>query len=109
MKESFKKKLEKAGWVVGNASDFLELNEEEASYLEIKLSLTDALVERRNKIGISQAELAKAMHSSQSRVAKMEAGDTSVSADLLIKALLCLGLRAKEVGRCFARQTKKYA
>ncbi len=49
------------------------------------------------------------MHSSQSRVAKMEAGDTSVSADLLIKALLCLGLRAKEVGRCFARQTKKYA
>lgn len=109
MKESFKKKLEKAGWVVGNARDFLELNAEEASYLEIKLSLTDALVERRNKIGISQAELAKAMHSSQSRVAKMEAGDVSVSADLLIKALLCLGLRAKEIGRYLARSVKKYA
>lgn len=109
MKESFKKKLEKAGWSIGNVSDFLELNEEEASYLEIKLSLTDALVEQRNKIGISQAELAKAMHSSQSRVAKMEAGDVSVSADLLIKALLCLGLRAKEIGKYFDRRAKKYA
>ena len=38
-------------------------------------------------------------YSTQSRVAKMEAGDPSVSVDLLIRTLLALGLNRQQVGR----------
>lgn len=109
MKAPIKKRLEKAGWVVGDAKDFLAMSEEEAAYLEIKLALTQSLIETRSDTGISQANLAKLMHSSQSRVAKMEAGDASVSADLLIKALLYLGLGAQDVSRCISKQLKRAA
>ena len=107
MKASTKKKLEQAGFSIGNTKDFLDLSEEEAAYIEIKLALTEALIKIREKEGISQAELARLMHSSQSRVAKMEAGDSSVSADLLIRALIYLGLGARDVGRYLARPLKK--
>ncbi len=109
MKAPLKKKLEKAGWHIGDAKDFLGLSEEETAYLEIKIALTEVLVKTRSQAGVSQSELAKMMHSSQSRVAKMEAGDSSVSTDLLIKALLYLGLGAQGVTRCMARELKKAA
>jgi transcriptional regulator with XRE-family HTH domain len=48
---------------------------------------------------LTQAELARILNSSQSRVAKMEAGDPTVSIDLLIKSLLALGVSKKELGR----------
>lgn len=109
MKPSVRKKLEQAGFAIGDAKDFLNLNDEEAAYLEVKLALTEALIKNREKAGISQAELAKLMHSSQSRVAKMEAGDSSVSADLLIRALIYLGLGVKDVGRSLAQPLKRAA
>jgi predicted XRE-type DNA-binding protein len=109
MKAPLRKKLEKAGWVIGDAKDFLGLSEEESAYLEIKVALTEALIQTRSQIGMSQMDLAKIMHSSQSRVAKMEAGDASVTADLLIRALLYLGLGAQEVTRCMTRHLKKAA
>ncbi len=109
MKAADRKKLEAHGWSVGSAQDFLGLSNEENSYLFIKISLAHALAENRAKVGISQLELAKRMHSSQSRVAKMEAGDSSVSTDLLIKALLYLGLEPKDVGKCVSQPLKKAA
>lgn len=88
-----KRKLEKKGWRVGSVSDFLELGPEENAYVELKVRLSKELRQRRQKLGISQVEVAKKLQSSQSRVAKMEAGDPSVSIDLLVRSLLALGGR----------------
>ena len=93
------KRLEKKGWKAGSAAEFLDLSNEEASFIEMKLALSEKLRDRRTKKKITQAELARAIQSSQSRVAKMEAGDPTVSIDLLMKSLLALGVSKKELGR----------
>ncbi|MCC4307554.1 helix-turn-helix domain-containing protein [Alcanivorax marinus] len=94
-----RKKLEENGWKIGNADEFLELTPEESAYIEMKLALSHSLKESRRKKNLSQVELAKLIKSSQSRVAKMEAGDPSVSLDLLMRSLLALGTSPEEVGR----------
>ncbi len=92
-------KLAKKGWKTGSVAEFLELSAEESAYVEMKLALSEKLRERRRRKKLTQAQLAKAIESSQSRVAKMEAGDPSVSIDLLVKSLLALGVSKKELGR----------
>ena len=99
MKQSKRQKLERNGWRVGTASDFLGLSTEESAYIEMKLALSEALREEREKKNLSQVQLARLIASSQSRVAKMEAADSSVSMDLLIKSLLALGVARKKVAR----------
>lgn len=99
MKVSKRRKLENAGWKVGSADEFLQLSPEESAYLEMKLALSKFLKERRIKKRISQVALAAKIESSQSRVAKMETGDPSVSIDLLMKSLLALGASKKEVAK----------
>jgi len=94
-----KDKLAKKGWKTGSVAEFLDLSDEESAYIEMKLALSEKLKERRRRSKLTQAELAKAIESSQSRVAKMEAGDPSVSIDLLVKSLLALGVSKKELGR----------
>ncbi len=94
-----KDKLAKRGWKAGSVAEFLDLSAEESTYIEMKLALSEKLRERRQRKNITQAELAKAIQSSQSRVAKMEAGDPTVSIDLLVKSLLALGVSQKELGR----------
>jgi ribosome-binding protein aMBF1 (putative translation factor) len=96
------KKLESKGWAVGTAADFLELSPEETRYIELKLALSASLKEERQKQGVTQVELAKLMRSSQSRIAKMEAGDPKVSVDLLLKALLTLGVTKKQLSKIIA-------
>ena len=99
MKKAKRQKLESKGWKVGSAQDFLRLSDEEAAYIEMKLALSEKLKERRQRKKMTQTELARLVHSSQSRVAKMEAGDPTVSIDLLMKSLLALGVSKKELGR----------
>ncbi len=94
-----KAKLEKKGWKLGSADEFLGLSAEEAAYVEMKLALSEKLREKRVRKRLSQAEFARIIHSSQSRIAKMEAGDPTVSIDLLVKSLLALGVSKKELGR----------
>ena len=94
-----KEKLAKKGWKVGSVAEFLDLSAEESAYIEMKLALSEKLRERRRRKKLTQAEPAKAIESSQSRVAKMEAGDPTVSIDLLVKSLLALGVSKKELGR----------
>ena len=94
-----KERLAKKGWKTGSVAEFLELSAEESAYIEMKLALSEKLRERRRRKKLTQAELAKAIESSQSRVAKMEAGDPTVSIDLLVKSLLALGVSKKELGR----------
>ena len=94
-----RKRLEAKGWVFGDAADFFGLTPEEARYIDLKLALRASLKSERIKQDMTQAELAKAMGSSQSRVAKMEAGDPSVSVDLLLKALMTLGMTNKQISK----------
>lgn len=102
MKAAKRKKLEAKGWSVGSIEDLLDLSPEEVAYIELKYALSKSLKERRTKKNLSQVEFAKVVKTSQSRVAKMEAGDPSVSIDLLIKSLLALGASSKELAKVIA-------
>ena len=97
MKQTKKVRLERKGWKIGGAQELLQLSDEEAAYIELKLALSDRLRSLREKKAITQVEMAKMISSSQSRVAKMESGDPSVSIDLLVKALLALGATRKQI------------
>ena len=91
MNKTKQKTLEAKGWRVGTVDEFLALTPEETAYIELKLTLADGLAQRRKEQSLTQVQFAKRIHSSQSRVAKMESGDPSVSLDLLVKSLLALG------------------
>lgn len=102
MNRDKRSRLQAAGWKVGSAQEFLELPHEEALLIDIRARLSAALAARRKKRKLTQAELAERLQSSQSRVAKMEAADGSVSLDLLIRALLALGATRKELAAAIA-------
>jgi ribosome-binding protein aMBF1 (putative translation factor) len=99
MKAELQKRLERAGWRVGDADDFLELTEHERRFVEMKLALAVGLREYRQRQGLTQTALARRLRSSQSRVAKMEVADRTVSLDLLVRALLALGATRRDVAR----------
>lgn len=99
MGKSKKSRLEAAGWRVGNVAEFLDLTTEEAAFIELKLALAGYLRDLRVQHGWTQTYVAKQLGSSQSRVAKMEAADASVSIDLLVKSLLTLGTSRRELGQ----------
>lgn len=109
MKTSKRKKLEAAGWKVGSTDEFLDLTPDQSAYIEMKLALSDFLRERRVDRDLSQVDLARLIHSSQSRVAKMEAGDPSVSIDLIMKSLLALGASSKEVAEVISSSKPRAA
>lgn len=102
MNKEKRERLEKAGFKLGSVQDFLELTDEEAAYIEVKLALAKTLSEQRKKTNYTQLALAKKLHSSQSRVAKMEAGDPSVSLDLIIHALFAIGYTPRQLGHALA-------
>jgi DNA-binding XRE family transcriptional regulator len=92
-----KKRLEEKGWKIGSAEEFLNLSAEEVAYIETKLALSKNLKSYRQTKGLTQTEFARKIKSSQSRVAKMESGDSSVSIDLLIQSLFALGASRKQL------------
>ena len=102
MEKTKRKRLETKGWRVGTASDFLGLSAEESRYIELKLALSEHLRKRRVSRKLTQEQLAKLLSSSQSRVAKMEAGDPTVSLDLLIRSLLALGTSERDIAKVIA-------
>ena len=102
MRESKKRRLESKGWRVGTTAEFLDLSPEESAYIELKQRLSAVLKTRRNRSTLTQSQLAEMVNSSQSRVAKMEAGDPSVSLDLLIRTLLALGASRRDLARAIA-------
>src|SRR5207249_1179394 len=109
MKKRKRERSEAAGWKVGSAKEFLGLTEEEAAMIEIKLALAKALKEERTRQKITQDELGRVLGSSQSRVAKMEAGDPSVSVDLLVRSLFKLGASRQDLARHLAASPKRRA
>ncbi len=103
MKSTKRARLEAHGWRLGSAAEFLELTPEEVAFVETKLALSRCVRSRRTAQNVSQAVLAKRLKSSQSRVAKMEAADPTVSVDLLLRALFALGAKPRDVGVAILR------
>ena len=99
MDKEKKARLEAHGWRVGTTEEFLGLTPEEAAYVELRLKLSDAVREFRKRKRLTQVQLADLLESSQSRVAKVEAGDESVSLDLLIRSLLALGATHQDLAK----------
>ena len=97
-----KKKLEAAGWRVASADEFLDLTAEESALVDIRLTLGRLVRATRQKSRLSQQALADRLHSSQSRVAKLEAGDASVSLDLIVKAAFAAGAKKRELAKAIA-------
>lgn len=92
-------RLERAGWKVGTVQEFLELSDADTAYIEIKARLAASLAKRRARKHYTQEQVAQLLQSSQSRVAKMEGADGSVSLDLLIRSLLALGATPHDVAQ----------
>ena len=98
------RKLEARGWRVGTAAEFLDLSPEEEALVETRLALSAALRRRRTAQHLSQSALAKRLRSSQSRVAKMEAADRTVSIDLLLRGLFALGATPRDVAKAIRQR-----
>lgn len=109
MKADKRKRLETAGWRVGSASEFLGLTEEETALIELKIDLAKAVKTERIRHHLTQEELGKLLGSSQSRVAKMEVGDSTVSIDLLVRSLLRLGVNRRALLRHLSPSTNQRA
>lgn len=99
MKQTKKARLEAAGWRVSDAAAFLGLSDQERRFVELKLALAAGVRQLRERRGLTQAALAKQLRSSQSRVAKMEAADTSVSLDLMMRSLLSIGATPRDIAK----------
>lgn len=109
MRADKRRQLERAGWVIGDAGDFLGLSAEERRFVEAKLALADGLRRRRERMGLTQSAMAERLGSSQSRVAKMEAAHSTVSTDLLLKSLFRLGAGPADIARLLTTKTRIHA
>jgi DNA-binding XRE family transcriptional regulator len=97
MNDKKRKALKAAGYRVGDVGDFLGLSAEERELVELRAAVSAAVRERRAERNLTQAELAGRLGSSQSRVAKIEAGSGDVSLDLMFRSLFAVGGRAADV------------
>jgi plasmid maintenance system antidote protein VapI len=102
-------RLKAKGWKIGSVTEFLGLTPGESAYVELKIALGDLLQAKRKENDLTQTGLAEHIHSSQSRVAKMEKADPSVSLDLVVRSLYALGTENAELGAIIAESTPEYA
>jgi hypothetical protein len=108
MKSDKKKRLEAKGWKIGSTAEFLGLTPEESAYVELKVVLSRMLHDKRVDYVMTQTYLAEKLGSSQSRVAKMEKADPSVSVDLLVRSLYALGTSNREIASVIAESAPEY-
>lgn len=109
MRAEKRRQLERAGWAVGDAGDFLGLTADERRFVDVKLALADGLRRRRERLKLTQSDLAERLGSSQSRVAKMEAAHRTVSTDLLLKSLFRLGANPSDIARLLTTKGRIHA
>ena len=108
MRSNKKRRLEAKGWKVGSAKEFLGLSSQEEAYIEIKLRLAESLRNQRLRRNMTQSDAARAIKSSQSRAEKMEAGERSVSLDLLVRTLLALDASSDSLTRLISLQAEAH-
>ena len=104
-----KARLQRYGWAVGDTAEFLNLNAQEAQFVELKLALAAGVRKLREQSGMTQAALAEQLGSSQSRVAKTETADRSVTVHLLMRSLLAIGATPGEIAKLIKRVNKHRA
>src|SRR5262249_41366492 len=109
MKPEKRKRLGAAGWKVGTVREFLNLSDEEPALIELKLDLARAVKTERIRRKMTRDESGTMLGSSQSRVAKMEAGDPSVSIGLLVRSLLRMGATRRALARHLGASTSRRA
>lgn len=109
MKKEKRARLEAKGWRVGDAAEFLGLSKEEAALIELKADLGATIRDQRKASRMTQFGLAKKLRSSQSRIAKMEAGDPSVSIDLQMRSLFAMGIKRSQIAKVVRARGSKAA
>ncbi|MBR8828061.1 MAG: helix-turn-helix transcriptional regulator [Gomphosphaeria aponina SAG 52.96 = DSM 107014] len=97
MEQTKIERLKAEGWEVGNTSDFLGLTPEELAFIDLKIALIKRLKQLRISQNISQEYLANQLKTSQWKIAKIEAGDNSVSIDLILKTMFSLGATNQDI------------
>jgi ribosome-binding protein aMBF1 (putative translation factor) len=111
MNKQTRVRLEAAGFRIGDAEDFLALTDEERHLVELRLAVSRAVRSLREKLGVTQQQLANKLKSSQSRIAKIEAAASDVTLDLSFKALFAAGGKLTDVisrkNRAMQPRTKK--
>jgi len=96
-----KEKSKKTEWIEGSVQDFLGLSDADMAMIEARLKASRLLKAERQKKKLTQQNVATRLKTSQSRLAKMEAGDPSVSLDLLVHSLIALGVSRTAVSSIF--------
>ncbi|MBI2373941.1 MAG: helix-turn-helix transcriptional regulator [Deltaproteobacteria bacterium] len=109
MREEKKRRLESRGWRVGSAEEFLGLTTAESIFVELRLRMAASVRSSREARALTQEGLAKLLGSSQSRIAKLEAADASVSLDFMVRAFLALGASATDVAKAIQPPRKRAA
>ena len=109
MRKDKRRRLERAGWKIGDAADFLRLSNEERRFIETKLALADGLRQLRERQGLTQTDVAQQIGSSQSRVAKIEVADRTVSTDLLLRSMFRLGANRRDVARLLSETRRTHS
>ena len=89
--------------LLGTVQEFLGLSDAEMHVVEIRVRLAKALRALRQKKGLSQADVALLIESSQARVATMENGGSGATLDLLVRALVVLGMTRRQLGNVVAK------
>jgi len=96
-----RKRLEAKGWKFGTVGEFLQLSRADEAYVEMKVALAEALEKKRKEQHLTQRQLAEVLKTSQPRIAMIEKGDSSVTLDLVVRALLALGAKPKKLAALF--------
>ena len=85
-------RLQKLGYrVYKDVADWLELTPEERLLLNLRMEVTQAILKFRDALGLTQAQLAAKLGSTQPRIANLELGQRGFSMDFAVKALLAMG------------------
>jgi DNA-binding XRE family transcriptional regulator len=97
MNKAKREALQTAGFQLGTVQDFLGLTDWENQFVQLKYNLRKIVKRRREAQNLTQHDVARRIKSSQSRVAKIEAGAEDTSLDLLFRCLFAVGGDLREL------------
>ena len=87
---------------MGSVDELMGLTPVDLEWIRIREALADLLIETRRASGLSQAEFARSIESSQSAVSRAEHADPSVSADWLLRSLVAAGRTRQDIARALS-------
>jgi len=97
MRESKRKALEAAGWVSGDAEDFLGLDDAEREIVALRVEVSRRVREIRAERRLTQSAVAKMLDATQPFVSALENAGVGLSLEAMLGALLRLGGTLQEV------------